>query len=55
MMDKTPAYRVQAETRPPGQSVGMARTRFQGHGGGRGREGPGRGRGQLICYNCKGP
>lgn len=55
MMDRTPAYRVQAKTQPLDQNAGMARTGFQGHGRGRGRGGPSRGRGQLIFYNCGGP
>ena len=54
MMDRTPAYRVQAETRPLDQNAGVARIRFQGHGRGRGGGGPGRGHRQLICYNCGG-
>jgi len=33
-MDRTPAYRVQVETRPPNQSAGMERTWFQGRGQG---------------------
>ena len=55
MMDQTPTYRVQTETRALDQNAGMARTGFQGRGRGRGGRGPGRGRGQLICYNCGGP
>ena len=32
MMVRTPVYRVQAEMRPPNQSTGMMRIRFQGLG-----------------------
>jgi len=55
MMDYTPTYRVQDETRALDPNVGMTRAGFQGCGRGRGRMGPGRGHGQLICYNCGGP
>lgn len=54
MMDRTPTYRVQAETWPLYQNAGMARIGFQRREWGRGGRGPGRGRRQLICYNCGG-
>lgn len=54
-MDRTPTYRVQAETWPLYPNEGVARTEFHGCGRGRGGGGPGRGHRQLICYNCGGP
>ena len=54
MMDRTPTYRVQAESQPLDQNAGMTRIGCQGCGQGRGRGGPGRGRRELICYNCGG-
>lgn len=55
MMDRTPAYRVQAKTQPLDQNTRMAWIGFQGHGRGWARGGPGRGRRQLIFYHCGGP
>ena len=45
MMDRTPTYRVQAETQPLDQNAVVAQTEFQGCEQGRGGGGPGRGRG----------
>lgn len=55
MIDRTPTYRMQVETRPPDQGVGGARGEYQGRKWGRGGGGPGRDWGQVICYNCGGP
>lgn len=43
MMDKTPAYRLQAETRPLDQGDGGVLGEYQGRGRGRGGGGPSRG------------
>ena len=52
VMERTPTYRMQIETRGLDPAMGMVHAGFQGQGRGRGGMGLGRGWGQLICYNC---
>lgn len=52
IMERTPMYHMQVETRLPGQGVEGARGDYQGRGWGRRGGGPGRGREEVIFYNC---